>query len=221
MPVKPELVTTEDGSHTLYIPEINEHYHSIHGAITESRHVFIEAGLKQIEDSNIEIFEMGFGTGLNAMLTLEEAMRGGRHIVYSALEKYPLGNEITGSLNYGKLLSPSAGKHFMALHECAWQQAKSVTNNFTLFKIRGDLLDLDTRDRYDLVYFDAFAPDRQPELWTTGIFTRIHRSMKRGAILTTYSAKGQVRRNMTDAGFHVEKLPGPIGKREMIRARED
>ena len=219
--MKHELVITEDGSNTLYVPKINEYYHSVNGAISESRHIFIEAGLKQIEDREIAIFEMGFGTGLNALLTLQEVMGTRVHIVYTALEKFPLGNEITGSLNYGKLLSRSAGKYFRMIHECAWQQKVPITKNFTLLKMKGDLRKLDARNLYDLVYFDAFAPDKQPELWTAGIFTRIYRSMRRGAILTTYSSKGQVRRDMLEAGFHVEKLAGPAGKREMIRAWKD
>jgi tRNA U34 5-methylaminomethyl-2-thiouridine-forming methyltransferase MnmC len=221
MRVKPELIITEDGSHTLYIREIDEHYHSVHGALTESRHVFIDAGLRSVEGTRLEIFEMGFGTGLNAFLTLAEIRGSGRTVHYTGLEKYPLGHEIVASLNYGSLFPSSGAKFFEMLHKCPWNRETAITEDFTINKIQGDVCSLDIRDRFDLVYFDAFAPDKQPELWTREIFSQIYLSMRQGAILTTYSSKGQVRRNMADAGFRVEKLPGPPGKREMIRARKE
>jgi tRNA U34 5-methylaminomethyl-2-thiouridine-forming methyltransferase MnmC len=218
MRVKPEIIITEDGSHTLYVRDIDEHYHSVHGAVTESQHVFIDAGLKSVKGKHIEIFEMGFGTGLNALLTLAEAKRTGKIVHYTAVEKFPLGHEIIGLLNYESLFPPSGAEFFEMLHKCPWNQDTVITEDFTINKILGDFCSLDIRERFDLVYFDAFAPSKQPELWTREVFTKIHMSMRSGAILTTYSSKGLVRRNMADAGFRVEKLPGPPGKREMIHA---
>jgi tRNA U34 5-methylaminomethyl-2-thiouridine-forming methyltransferase MnmC len=222
MPVKPELIITKDGSHTLYLREMDEHYHSIHGALTESLHVFIKAGLKALEGTCLEIFEMGFGTGLNALLTLEEIRGSGKTVHYTALEKFPLGNDIIGSLNYRDLFPQEGLEAFQLLHSCPWNRETAITEDFTIYKIKGDICDLDLpEDRLDLVYFDAFAPDKQPWLWTEEIFSRLYRWMKQGAMLTTYSSKGLIRRNMAGAGFRVEKLPGPPGKREMTRATKD
>lgn len=216
--MKPELRTTADGSHTLYVKGLDEHYHSIHGALTESRHVFINAGLKQASGDPIRIFEMGFGTGLNAILTLLEIRGTGRKVHYTGLEKYPLGEEIISSLNYPSLLPEDARELFVRLHRADWNKETAIGEEFILEKVRGDLCNLEDRDRFDLVYFDAFAPDRQPELWTQEIFSRVFRSMSSGSVLTTYSSKGLVRRNLAEAGFLVEKLAGPPGKRDMTRA---
>ena len=221
MIVKPELITTADGSHTLYIQELDEHYHSRYGAITESRHVFIEAGLKAVKGARINIFEMGFGTGLNALLTLSEIRGSGIRVHYTGLEKYPLGDKILASLNYRSFLPETEGNLFHLLHKVPWNRSSAINDAFILEKIRGDIRDLDFPERFNLVYFDAFAPDKQPELWSTGVFSRIFRSMKPGSILTTYSSKGQVRRNMAEAGFRIEKLAGPPGKRDMTRAWKD
>ena len=218
MNVKPKLVITEDGSHTLYVKELDEHYHSLHGALTESRHVFIEAGLNALNINHINIFEMGFGTGLNAFLTLIETGRSGKTVSYTGLEKFPLAIGVLASLNYESLFPGAEGKMFQAIHNIPWNESTGISNEFRLEKKEGDICRLDTQDRYDLVYFDAFAPDKQPELWTAEIFNRIFRSMKPSSILTTYSSKGQVRRNLAEAGFRVEKLPGPPGKRDMTRA---
>lgn len=216
--MKPEIIITEDGSHTLYHREFDEHFHSRFGALTESGHVFIEYGLKAVAGPKTNILELGFGTGLNALLTLAWTRDRGIAVEYKGIEKYPLDNGIISTLNYGSILGKETGRCFRLIHDAPWGKAWPVYPAFMLEKIQGDMRNLDDLDRYDLVYFDAFAPDKQPELWSADVFRKIFRSMKRGAILTTYSSKGLVRRNMAEAGFRVEKLPGPPGKREMTRA---
>ena len=215
---KPELKPTKDGSHTLYIKELDEHYHSLFGAVTESKHVFINAGLNVITGIHLNILEIGFGTGLNAILTMARIKGSGRIIHYTAYEKYPLGKDIIRSLNYASFLEEEHAKYFDLLHEVPWNMETAINDEFRLLKIEADICGLDIQNKFDLVYFDAFAPDKQPELWTTEIFSRIFLSMRTGALLTTYSSKGQTRRNLQEAGFHVEKLPGPPGKRDMTRA---
>ena len=218
MEVNPELIITNDGSHTLYVKELDEHFHSHFGAITESRHVFIDAGLKAMNKDQISIFEMGFGTGLNAILTMAETLRGGKSIHYTSLEKYPLESKIYSSLNYTSFIPDLDREYFIRLHESPWNEDVVITDEFILRKIEADISGFEQADQFDLVYFDAFGPDKQPELWTKEIFSGVYRNMRTGAILTTYSSKGQVRRNMEKAGFRVEKLAGPPGKRDMTRA---
>ena len=216
--MKPEIIITEDGSHTLYVRELDEHYHSIFGAVTESRHVFINAGLRAANGNHLEILEMGFGTGLNALLTLAEISESGQTVSYIGIEKYPLEDEILSSLNYTRFVSGIGEDLLQKIQGSPWNRKTSITEHFILNKIRGDIFDLDLYNRFELVYFDAFSPDKQPELWTSEIFSRIYHSMKHGSILTTYSSKGTIRQNLSEAGFRTEKLPGPPGKREMTRA---
>ena len=212
--MKRELQLTADGSHTLYLPEMDEHYHSVNGAIQESRHVFIEAGLNHHPTQQLNLLEIGFGTGLNALLTLQEATRTQRHIVYYAVEEYPLEQDIIDQLNYGEILS----NHFNELHQAAWDQPVRINDYFTLHKILGDSNQIALPQGIDVVYFDAFAPDKQPEMWNQAIFDKLFRCMNAGGILTTYCAKGEVRRSMQKAGYSMERIPGPPGKREMLRA---
>lgn len=219
--MKPGIVTTKDGSHTLYSAKLDEHYHSLFGAVTESMHIFIDAGLKAAGRDNLNILEMGFGTGLNAFLTLLEIQDTGKSVHYTGLEKFPLNTDILRSLNYSSLFPEKEGKLFYLLHDAPWNLSSVITDELTLKKIEIDISDFDNHDQYDLVYFDAFSPEKQPELWTTDIFLKVFRSMRSGSVLTTYSSKGQVRRNMAEAGFRVEIIPGPPGKRDMIRARKD
>ncbi|MGM0375561.1 MAG: tRNA (5-methylaminomethyl-2-thiouridine)(34)-methyltransferase MnmD [Bacteroidota bacterium] len=210
---------SEDGSSTLYRPDIDEHYHSIHGAIQESEHIFIRAGLDYFTGQDVSILEIGFGTGLNALLTL--MIRNGRHIRYHAIEKWPLDEDLMAGINYPECLSsknPEAEKHFRKLHESHWNQTSCITPWFTLLKENIDLRSFNPTGPYDVVYFDAFAPDKQPELWTPEIFKKIAEAMNKGGILTTYSAKGTVKRALTEAGMTIFKLPGPPGKRDIIRA---
>jgi tRNA U34 5-methylaminomethyl-2-thiouridine-forming methyltransferase MnmC len=210
---------TADGSHTLFVPGMKEHYHSVNGAIQESMHVFIEAGLHQVHKANIRILEIGFGTGLNALLTLLEAeKREASRVEYHAVELHPLPGEVTAALNYEAMLCPERKGLFPALHAAPWDTPTGITDRFILHKIRGDSNRCPLPASLDLVYFDAFAPDKQPEMWNQEIFNALYERMAEGGILTTYCAKGSVRRMMKKAGYSVERIPGPRGKREMLRA---
>ena len=216
--LKRELQITSDGSHTLYMPDMDEHYHSVNGAIQESEHVFIEAGLHRLSKKEIRVLEIGFGTGLNAFLTLLDSRQADRHITYYSMELYPLDIALVQNLNYGKVLCAGEEDMFMALHEAPWNQSASITPNFTLHKMKGDCNQAELPNEIDLVYFDAFAPDKQPEMWNQELFNKLYFRMNEGGILTTYCAKGAVRRTMKESGFSVERIPGPPGKREMLRA---
>ena len=216
--LKRELQVTSDGSHTLYMPDMDEHYHSVNGAIQESEHVFIEAGLHRLSKKEIRVLEIGFGTGLNAFLTLLDSRQADRHITYYSMELYPLDIALVQNLNYGKVLCAREEDLFMALHEAPWNQSASITPNFTLHKMKGDCNQAELPNEIDLVYFDAFAPDKQPEMWNQELFNKLYFRMNAGGILTTYCAKGAVRRTMKESGFSVERIPGPPGKREMLRA---
>jgi tRNA U34 5-methylaminomethyl-2-thiouridine-forming methyltransferase MnmC len=212
-------VITEDGSMTLFIPELNEHYHSIHGAVQESMHIFINNGYMQIQTSPARIFEAGFGTGLNALLTFLVSEKAGMVVHYTTIEKFPLDDNIVRSLNYPEMTDPAKDKIFQVLHDAPWGQDVGISEYFTLHKIKGDLCEIQLpASAYDLVYFDAFGPEVQPELWTEEIFRMLYQSVKEGACLVTYSVKGSVKRALKAAGFRLEKLPGPPGKREMTRA---
>lgn len=216
--MKRELQETADGSHTLFIPEMDEHYHSVNGAVQESRHVFIEAGLHRQEKKDITVFEVGFGTGLNAYLTLLDAENEDRSVDYFSVELYPLDPSLVRALNYGDMICPEKKMLITALHSAAWNEPVKITDHFTLHKIQGDNNSCTLPEDMDLIYFDAFAPDKQPEMWSQEIFDRLYAHTSEGGILTTYCAKGVVRRMMQKAGYSVERIPGPPGKREMLRA---
>jgi len=212
-----ELIITEDGSNSLYVPEIDECYHSSHGAVQESRHIFIEAGLKQCPKDEICILEVGFGTGLNALLALVEAERSGKKIRYITLEKYPVSFEKAQLLNYPELVYADKIL-FEAMHSCEWNQSTQITPSFVLEKYETDFTEFIHTANYDVIFFDAFSPEKQPEMWSQDMFEKIFQHCNPNAILTTYCAKGVVRRAMQSAGFVVERLPGPPGKREILRA---
>lgn len=219
--MKREIIITKDGSHTIFIPETGVTYHSVHGAIQESKHIFIDAGLRTIYQQNINILEIGFGTGLNAMLTFSEAETNKRNIYYSAIEAFPLSVEEAASLNYCSLISkPGSEKHFMQMHYCAWEKPVIISPFFTLYKIKQSLQDFQPAHLFDLIYFDAFAPAAQPELWTEEIFLKMFICLEQQGKLITYCSKGEVRRAMLSAGFKVRKLPGPRGKREILSAEK-
>lgn len=215
------LEQTDDGSATLYVPQLDEHYHSVKGARTESQHIFIEMGLRASRVPSPNVLEVGFGTGLNALLTLEEAERRKRFICYTALELYPLSWEEVAPLHY------SDKPLFRTLHEAPWNKVVQLTSHFTLCKLQADLTTLPNlhfpfstfgSQLIDVVYFDAFAPEKQPEMWSEDIFRFLCDRMSSEGILTTYCAKGVVRRMMQSVGFRVERLPGPPGgKREILR----
>ena len=220
--------TTADGSLTLYVPDVDEHYHSMNGAVQESQHVYINAGLLHYihklyplnkfevdeQQPEIQVLEFGFGTGLNAFHTALEAEKHKIKIRYVALEKFPLSQEIISKLNYSTVNSLL----FQNIHQSEWGSSVEITPNFYLQKLAIDFAEFDFPARYDVVYYDAFAPDKQPEVWSQELFGKIFSAMNTGGILTTYCAKGSVRRMMQQAGFSVERIPGAAGKREMIRA---
>jgi tRNA U34 5-methylaminomethyl-2-thiouridine-forming methyltransferase MnmC len=216
-----EIMPTSDGSVTVAIPELQVTYHSKHGAIQESMHVFIEAGLRPLlhQQETLRIFEMGFGTGLNALLTMIEAAQQHQKIHYETVEAFPLEKELIFQLNYCKQ-TPDWQSSFEQLHTTPWEQPVVLTPYFTLHKHHTQLINYSTGQQFNLIFYDAFAPNAQPELWTVDVFTQLFSLLDDQGILVTYCSKGDVRRAMKAAGFTVEKIPGPPGKREMIRAKK-
>lgn len=213
-------VITEDGSKTIFVPSLDEHYHSTHGAIQESRHIFINHGLKTLDTSEINIFELGFGTGLNTYLTALEVRGSKAKISYTSTEKYPLPPGLVSELNYPEQLNQGSGQLFKSIHNCAWGSYHKINDNFRLRKIKADIRDYVHDEFYDLVYFDAFGPDKQPSMWTTDIIAGIASACKKDALFLTYSARGELKRQLRGQGFFVEHPPGPPGKREITRARK-
>ena len=220
--IKRELVITKDGSHTLFLPELNEHYHSIFGAIQESKHVFIKEGLNYLNRKNITVFEIGFGTGLNAMLTILEAIQNNFGVDYYAIEKYPLDIKTIYQLNYPELLKLNKHKKdlFYEIHKTEWDKKIEIDKNFRLTKIKNDITEFSIPFLYDIVYFDDFAPEKQPEMWSRKVFKKVYNNLNRKGILTTYCAKGIVKRTLISVGYRVESIPGPQGKIEIIRAHK-
>lgn len=216
-------VITGDGSSTFFIPELNEHYHSTFGAVQESNHIFINSGLifflqKNQEMREISIFEMGFGTGLNAFLTWMAIRNLNLKVKYTTIEKYPIDLSIIQQLNLKNIFKDDyLLTVFEEMHTTDWENKREF-DNFILNKIQTDITNYQPTDKFNLVYFDAFAPDIQPELWSKNIFEKIYQSLYSGSILTTYSAKGTIRRLLSDIGFQVEKIQGPPGKRHILRA---
>lgn len=217
-----ELQITSDGSHTLKLVNFNEQYHSLHGALGESRHIFIKSGLNFLAPANekINILEVGLGTGLNALLTAHNSIGGSSVVWYHALEPYPLSKEITDKLNFCKLIDWSlAPQVFEGIHSSIGNDYIKITEEFYMLTSHETLSEALLNERhYHLVYFDAFSPETQPELWTQEVFEKVYRSLVAEGVLVTYCSKGIVRRALTAAGFKVEKVPGPHGKREITRA---
>lgn len=221
--MKREIIETADGSSTIYLPELNEHYHSKHGAIQEAQHVFIKMGLLEVisqkKPKEISILEIGFGTGLNALVTWKEILDKNISLKYTGVEAYPVSEIEVASLNFPEELNETdGGSFFKKLHAGSWEETHKLSENFTLTKQKKFFHEIDDKLEYDLIYFDAFGARVQPELWTVDIFRKMHDSLISGGILVTYAAKGSVRRAMLEVGFLVERLPGPPGKREMLRA---
>jgi len=218
--MKRELLTTADGSTTIHLPEWNEQYHSKHGAINEAKHVFIEMGLrhfisKQTKDK-LSVLEMGFGTGLNAFLTYLFSKEVLITISYTGVEAYPVLLDEVERMNYPQLLGASL-EDFLILHQAPWSEKTTVFNNFSLTKLQMFFAQIEEKETYDVIFFDAFGARVQPELWTKSIFMKMFNALLPEGVLVTYSAKGSVRRAMMQVGFLVERLPGPPGKREMLR----
>lgn len=219
------LILTEDGSSSLFVPELNEHYHSIHGAIQESMHIFIRAGWEYYREqhpdkTSLSVLEAGFGTGLNAWLTLAAAEEAQMPVYYHSLEKYPLTLEEYGALNYARHLPHPQQELFNALHRAPWQEATALTPRFTLYKEETDFRNFQPQHPADIVFYDAFNPDVQPHLWTAEVFSRFYEALVPGGILVTYCVKGIVKRALREVGFTLRRLPGPPGKREMLRAEK-
>ena len=213
-----KLIDTKDGSKSLFFPELNETYHSKFGAKTESEHVFLQSGYRYLSQNDLSILEIGLGTGLNVFLTYLHHLNDKKRIYYEALEKYPLSMEITAALNYAE--TQEEKEIFDKIHHLEWNLPKQIGEGFVLHKNEVDLLAYQTDKKFDLIYFDAFAPDKQPDMWTEQIFSKLYDMMNKQGVLVTYSAKGSVRRTMQSVGFEVERIQGPPGKREMLRARK-
>lgn len=220
--LKREIIITGDGSATIHLPDWNEQYHSKHGAIQEAFHVFIKHGLEHVlhtKNKNISILEIGFGTGLNAFITYLEAIKMHCTIHYTGVEAYPVSMEEIQHLNYSEALGvPELDTIFYQFHQVSWEDKHAITETFQLEKQQKFFKDIHEKDCYDLIYFDAFGARVQPELWTEDIFMIMFEALKNNGVLVTYAAKGSVRRAMQAVGFQVERLPGPPGKREMLRA---
>ncbi len=221
--MKREIIITGDGSSTIHIPEWNEQYHSKHGALQEAKHVFIDMGLTPVsareELTEISILEIGFGTGLNALVTYEAAVNLNKSINYVGIEAYPVALEEVEKLNFGSSYKePVMSEFFKQIHGSNWKEQVEITESFKLTKQKKYFQDIADVELYDLVYFDAFGARVQPELWSVEIFKKMYTALKINGVLVTYAAKGSVRRAMLEVGFTVERLPGPPGKREMLRA---
>jgi tRNA U34 5-methylaminomethyl-2-thiouridine-forming methyltransferase MnmC len=216
-----EIRQTKDGSNTLYVPALNEHYHSVHGALQESQHVFIKHGLEHVLDlrKDIKILEVGFGTGLNAILTYPFALAQKAFIQYDTLEKHPLEASVVEQLHFDRvILNPELQDVFEQMHKAPWNEPVDIIPYFTLQKIHETLEEFTAPQAYyDLIYFDAFAPEKQPELWSDEMFRKLYKATRPGGVLVTYCAKGSFKRSLKAAGYEVEALPGPPGKREMTR----
>jgi tRNA U34 5-methylaminomethyl-2-thiouridine-forming methyltransferase MnmC len=219
--MKRSIVETSDGSKTIHLPEWNESYHSKHGAVQEALHVFIESGLKQFDQAEIRILEIGFGTGLNCMLSLETSSILDRKIIYTGLEAFPVNNEELSQLAYYSLAEIKSSEQVInQIHNSPWEEFVEISSNFQLKKVQQELSNYQPeKASFDLIYFDAFGPRVQPQMWTLDIFKKLFSSLSPNGVFVTYCAKGQVRRDLIEAGFQVEKIPGPPGKREMLRGR--
>lgn len=219
-----QIITTADGSSSLFHSQLNETYHSRHGAIQETEHVFIKMGLQYFcnlhpEIVKIHILEMGFGTGLNALATLMALENSSTKVSYHTLEAFPVEKEIISQLNYSQQYShPNTTSYFQKLHNLPWEIPMEVNPGFQIRKRKQFFESLTDQNHFHLIYFDAFGASTQPELWTENIFKKMYEALLPGGVLVTYAAKGDVRRAMLQTGFEVEKLPGPPGKREMLRA---
>jgi len=213
------IIETEDGSHSLYSEQFAVGYHSKYGAIQESQHVFIQAGLAPAlaNKSAVRVFEMGFGSGLNAYLSLLFSNEQQKTIYFETVESFPIPLDQASVLNYASLLE-GFSNDFLAFHQAPWNEPVAITPQFTLYKKSGTIQETTLSGDFDVVFFDAFAPSSQPELWETPVLEKIYEAMASGGIFVTYCAKGVVKRTLRAIGFQVEGIPGPPGKREMIRA---
>jgi len=221
---EPSLITTSDGSHSLYRADLDETYHSRHGAVQESIHVFIRQGLDFLTSltgqKELSILEVGFGTGLNALLAAEAAQRNGLDISYTSLEAFPITEPLWSRLNYAQ--GGEQQTLFQALHRAPWGVPALVEPGFRLLKIHQTLQETMLKPAsFDLIFFDAFAPAKQPEMWALPVLDKVTQAMGHKSVFVTYCAKGQLKRDLRDLGLRVETLPGPPGKKEMVRGMKD
>ena len=220
--MKREIIITDDGSTTIRIPDWDENYHSTHGAIQEAKHVFIKNGLDlfQKQDS-ISILEIGFGTGLNAFITFLETLNKEK-VNYVGVEAYPISTEEIAQMNYvTELQAPQYKAIFDKMHACDWESQQKITNNFTLTKRKQFFQDIEDKEQFDLIYFDAFGFPLQPELWSEAIFKKMYEALLPKGTLVTYACRSSIKNAMLSVGFSIEKLPGAPGKREMLRATKN
>lgn len=216
--MKREIITTQDGSVTIYLPEMQENYHSKFGAIQEANHVFIQNGLALTQSRPISILEIGFGTGLNAFITYVESLKNSQQISYTGVEAYPVTPEEVAQLNYPEQLGASNEQNtFNTMHSQDWEKQNALSTNFTLEKRKQFFQDIEDVNTYDLIYFDAFGYQFQPDLWSVEIFNKMFSALKKDGILVTYACRTVIKKAMIEAGFTTEKIPGPPGKREMLR----
>ncbi|MBG65813.1 MAG: SAM-dependent methyltransferase [Flavobacteriales bacterium] len=212
-----KVIKTNDGSFSLFDVKMKESYHSKHGAIKEAKHVFLKNGLLSLNKDEIAILEIGFGTGLNTLLTLKESKKNNININYHTLEPYPISQNMYNILNYHKILGMEK-QIFLELHNIKWNEEKKIDDFFILKKIKKSIQMFNAEKKYDLVYFDAFSPKKQPELWKPDILRKIFFLLKNNGFLVTYCAQGKFKRNLKEIGYQVISLDGPPGKREMIKA---
>lgn len=216
------IIDTEDGSSSIFDPNTGEHYHSTRGAITESEHVFIKNGLSLVDmtKATLSILEIGFGTGLNALLAINFLRDKGIECHYHTVEKYPIASEMAQRLNYCQMLGiPSLNDTFVKMHQCDWETAVEVTSSFFIKKMRQDITALSLDGLiFDIIFFDAFSPNVQPELWSSSVFETLYNHLNDNGLLTTYSVQGLVKNNLRSVGFKVRRLPGPPGKHQMLNA---
>lgn len=217
--MKIEVRATGDGSKTIYLPHLDETYHSHHGAVQEAIHVFIKNGIKSLPQNDIKVFELGFGTGLNAILTQIEAEIAGKTIEYSGIEAFPVAPEIAAQMQYEDKIGKEWKSSFDNLHVLSWNDFHQINSQFSFRKIDARIEDFDfEKNYYDIIFFDAFGPRAQGELWKVSILEKMHQMLKTRGVFVTYCAMGQFKRDLKSLGFVVESLPGPPGKREMTRA---
>ena len=215
--MKKELIITKDGSHSLFVPDLNETYHSVHGSISEAIHVFINSGLLSHPKKNINILEIGFGTGLNTLLTLENIHE--KKVHYTTLEPFPISQDIYSKLNFHDLINSDADT-FLELHTSDWEEEVFISENFTLYKTQKKIQNFISKKNFDVIYFDAFSPEKQTEMWTVEVFEKCFNLLNEDGFLITYCAKGIFRRTLKSVGFEVISLDGPPGKRQMTRANK-
>jgi len=212
-----ELVNTYDGSNSLKNLIINDSYHSKYGAINESKHIFINNGLKRISKKKIRVLEIGFGTGLNALLTQLYCDKKKQNIIYHTIDNLPLKKDTYSSLNYCDQLKIDKDI-FLKIHNSLWENEIELSNFFVLKKINCDFTKTLLNEKYDLIYFDAFSPSKQPEMWVLDNFKKLYNCLNRNGVLITYSSKGDVKRTIKEVGFNVFSVEGPTGKREITLA---